>query len=222
MFGYPEDVASMWIEVVTLGGIKKNELNLQGIPYYPGNNEIAQTPKYTTTATISPPSTTATPPANSNAAGSSTPTDAAAADRMNRMEETLNAILARVVNVEQAVKPDVLRDIVKENSNPTGTATTICYPMQQINSIDGTLKAIETRMGNVEESVKPEVLADIIKKSSNTADSAVVMAWPRHRIESIERTVKAVEQCVKPAVLGNIIKKHTTPNNEKTAKKRRL
>jgi hypothetical protein len=30
LFGYPEDIAGMWIEVVTLGGIKKNELNLQG------------------------------------------------------------------------------------------------------------------------------------------------------------------------------------------------
>jgi hypothetical protein len=49
------------------------------------------------------------------------------------------------------------------------------------------------------------------------------MAWARHTIENIERTVKAVEQSVKPAVLGNIIEKHTTPNDEeKTAKKRRL
>jgi hypothetical protein len=30
LFGYPEDIASMRIEVVTLGGIKKNELNLEG------------------------------------------------------------------------------------------------------------------------------------------------------------------------------------------------
>jgi hypothetical protein len=30
LFGYPEDIAGMWIEVLTLGGIKKNELNLQG------------------------------------------------------------------------------------------------------------------------------------------------------------------------------------------------
>ncbi|KAA8899470.1 hypothetical protein FN846DRAFT_990135 [Sphaerosporella brunnea] len=30
MFSYAEDAASMWIEVLTLGGIKKNKLNLQG------------------------------------------------------------------------------------------------------------------------------------------------------------------------------------------------
>jgi hypothetical protein len=71
------------------------------------------------------------------------------------MEETLNAILARVVNVELAVKQDALRDIVTKNCNLTGTATTISYPMRQVNSIDGILKAIETRIGNVEESVKP-------------------------------------------------------------------
>ncbi|KAA8895809.1 hypothetical protein FN846DRAFT_893818 [Sphaerosporella brunnea] len=100
----------------------------------------------------------------------------------------------QAVNVAQAVKPDVLRDIVKENCNLTGTATTVSYPMRQVNSIDVTLKAIETRIGNVEESVKPEVPADIIKKSSNTADPAVVMAWPRHSLESMERTAKAVEQ----------------------------
>jgi hypothetical protein len=30
LFGYPEDIAGMRIEVVTLGGIEKNEPNLQG------------------------------------------------------------------------------------------------------------------------------------------------------------------------------------------------
>ncbi|KAA8899220.1 hypothetical protein FN846DRAFT_909715 [Sphaerosporella brunnea] len=139
-----------------------------------------------------------TPLANSDAAAADKMTAAAdkmtaaadyataATDRMNRMEVTMNVLAATLANVQQAVTPDVLGEIVKENSNPTGTVITMWCLKRTFDSIDGALNALESRMGNVEESVKPEVLADIVKKNPNTADSVVAMAWPRHKIESIE------------------------------------
>ncbi|KAA8895403.1 hypothetical protein FN846DRAFT_911808 [Sphaerosporella brunnea] len=96
----PLDVTVQWI--LPLGGA--------GTP--PGNS----------TTTISPPSRT---PTTAGASTPSTNADAAVADRMTAaadkidgMEGTLNALATRVGNVEQAFKPQVLGHIIKQNTNP--------------------------------------------------------------------------------------------------------
>ncbi|KAA8895582.1 hypothetical protein FN846DRAFT_911614 [Sphaerosporella brunnea] len=95
------------------------------------------------------------------------------------MEGTLNALVTRVGNVEQAVKPEVLAEIIKQNTNPTNTGSVMTreWPKRKVDSMDASLNAGATRVAT---SNIPSIRRFCDRSSSKTPILAVVWAAKAH------------------------------------------